>query len=35
MEELVFYVNGGKIYQFKVKDSEIVAYSLCLGNLSK
>ena len=24
-----------KIYQFKVKDSEIKDYTLCLGNISK
>ena len=24
-----------KIYQFKVKDSEIKPYPLCLGNISK
>ena len=28
-------VNGTKIYKFKVKDSEIVAALLCLGNISK
>ena len=27
--------NGTKIYKFKVKDSEIVASPLCLGNTSK
>ena len=35
MEAAVFYVNGIKIYQFNVKDSEIVAYHMCLGNISK
>ena len=29
------FVNGMEIYKFKVKDSEIVASSLCLGNISK
>ena len=29
-----FYANGAKIYQFKAKDSEIVAYPLCLGNIA-
>ena len=28
-------VNGTDIYKFKAKDSEILAYSLCLGNISK
>ena len=28
-------VNGTEIYIFKAKDSEIVATSLCLGNISK
>ena len=27
------FVNGTEIIKFKVKDSEIVAYSLCLGNI--
>ena len=30
-----FFVNGTEIYKFKVKDSEIVASPLCLGNISK
>ena len=30
-----FYVNGTEIIKFKAKDSEIVATSLCLGNISK
>ena len=30
-----FFVNGAEIYKFKVKDSEIVASPLCLGNISK
>ena len=29
------FVNGTEIYKFKAKDSEIVPYSLCLGNISK
>ena len=29
------FVNGKEIYKFKVKDSEIVASQLCLGNISK
>ena len=29
------FVNGAQIYKFKPKDSEILAYSLCLGNISK
>ena len=29
------FVNGTEIYKFKAKDSEIVANSLCLGNISK
>ena len=31
------FVNGTEIYKFKAKDlrSEIVAISLCLGNISK
>ena len=29
------FVNGTGIYKFKVKDSEIVASPLCLGNISK
>ena len=28
-------VNGTEIYKFKAKDSEIVASSICLGNISK
>ena len=28
-------VNGTEIIKFKAKDSEISAYSLCLGNISK
>ena len=29
------FVNGTEIIKFKAKDSEICAYSLCLGNISK
>ena len=29
------FVNGIEINKFEVKDSEIVATSLCLGNISK
>ena len=29
------FVNGTEIKKFKVKDSEIVASPLCLGNISK
>ena len=29
------FVNGTEIIKFKAKDSEIRAYSLCLGNISK
>ena len=29
------FVNGTEIYKFKAKDSEIVATSLCLENISK
>ena len=29
------FVNGTEIYKFKVKDSEIVAAPICLGNISK
>ena len=29
------FVNGTEIIKFKAKDSEILAYSLCLGNNSK
>ena len=30
-----FFVSATKMYQFKVKDSEIKYYTLCLGNISK
>ena len=29
------FVNGTEITKFKAKDSEIAAYPLCLGNISK
>ena len=29
------FVNSTEMYKFKAKDSEIVASSLCLGNISK
>ena len=29
------FVSGREIIKFKAKDSEILAYSLCLGNISK
>ena len=29
------FINGTEIYKFKAKDSEIVASTLCLGNISK
>ena len=29
------FVNGTEIIKFKAKDSEILAYSLCLGSISK
>ena len=29
------FVNGIEIIKFKAKDSEILPYSLCLGNISK
>ena len=38
IEEIVTYflfVTGTEIIKFKAKDSEILAYSLCLGNISK
>ena len=28
-------VNGTEIFKFKAKDFEVLAYSLCLGNISK
>ena len=29
------FVNGTEIIKFKAKDSEIAAYPMCLGNISK
>ena len=29
------FINGTEIIHFKAKDSEIVLYPLCLGNISK
>ena len=29
------FFNGENIIKFKAKDSEIIPYSLCLGNISK
>ena len=29
------FANGTEIYKFKAKDTDIVATSLCLGNISK
>ena len=29
------FVNGKEIHKFKVKDSEVLATPLCLGNISK
>ena len=29
------FVNGREIHKFKAKDSETLAYLLCLGNISK
>ena len=34
-ENSSLFVNGTEIYKFKSKDSEILAHSLCLGNISK
>ena len=34
-ENSYLFVNGTEIHQFKSKDSEIHAHSLCLGNISK
>ena len=35
VENSYLFVNGTEIIKFKVKDPEILAYSLCLGNISK
>ena len=32
---IYLFVNDTEIYEFKAKDSEIVAAPLCLGNISK
>ena len=29
------FVNGTEIHQFKTKDSEIIAVTICLGNTSR
>ena len=29
------FVNGKEIIKFIAKDSEVIPYSLCLGNISK
>ena len=29
------FINGREIHKFKAKDSETLAYLLCLGNISK
>ena len=34
-ENSYLFVNGTEIHKFKAKDSEIVPYPLCLGNISK
>ena len=34
-ENSYLFVNGTDIIKFKAKDSEIVAYLLCLGNIWK
>ena len=34
-DESYLFVNGKEIYKFKAKDSKIVPYQLCLGNISK
>ena len=33
--ELIVNVNGTEVIKFKAKDSEFVANSLCLGNISE
>ena len=35
MEQIVIYFFNGTDIKFKTKDSETVAHSLCLGNISK
>ena len=34
-DDSYLFVNGKEIIKFKAKDSEIVSYPLCLGNISK
>ena len=34
-ENSYLFVNGTEFIKFKAKDSEILTYSLCLGNISK
>ena len=34
-ENNYLFVNGTEIHKFKLKDSNILADSLCLGNISK
>ena len=34
-DSILHYFNATKIYQFKAKESEIIDYTLCLGNFSK
>ena len=34
-ENSYLFINGTEIHEFKSKDSEILANSLCLGNISK
>ena len=34
-ENSYLFINGTEIHKFKAKDSEILPYSLCLGNISK
>ena len=35
METKVFFVIGTNVYQFKAQNSEIKAYAMYLGNVSK
>ena len=34
-DDSYLFVNGKEIIKFKAKDSKIVPYPLCLGNISK
>ena len=34
-EDSYLFVNGKEVINFKVKDSEIIENSLCLGNISE